>query len=214
MPPPVRTPAGSGWAPPPEWAPPTDAPRRLAGPTATTVGVARRKAWLVLAGMLALLMIYLCVITYWLNVHMVDRYEPAAPGATVVVRDTEYTLLELRRVQALPQGAGETKDPVVGEAYVVAKVRILSHDPEYPKLSCGLTLLGPKDRTWEYSYQSALDPQTEDADYCDAVRTDHPAEVTIGYAIPASDIDQVRGVVVAGYNGSVDRVLVPPHDGG
>lgn len=194
-----------GWVPPTTWAPP-EPPR----PTAPPADGSRSRAWLVLAGMAALLMIYLCIITYWLSIHTTDRFEQVAPETTVAAHYGDYTLLELRRVRSLPGSDGDDGGSEQGEAYVLATLRLVARDPETIASACTIDLLGPNGRVWDYDYQSALDPQTEDADYCDAVRVGQPATVTVGFIIPATDVDRIHGVVISGYNGSKDLVLTPP----
>lgn len=194
------------WLPPTGWAapgPPEPTPH-------TVPRRSRGRGWLLCAGLAALLAIYLTVITYWLTIHTVDRYQQTAPGAPVSTATADFALVSLRRVNALPQGAGETATPKQGEAYVVAQVRLVARDPDLIAVSCALRLLGLDGSTWDYAYLSAADPQAASADYCDSVVVGRPATVTIGYAIPATAVDRIAGVVVQQGNGRRDLVLVPP----
>ena len=199
------------WLPPTGWA---SGPTPAAGPhdpsPVRTARGSRGRAWLLLAGVAALLAIYLTVITYWLTIHTVDRYEQTEPGAAVSTEAADYTLISLRQVTALPGLGGKPADTQPGEGYVLAQVRMVIHDPDLIASSCALDLLGLDGSTWDYEYLSAVDPQTENADYCDAVVVDQPATVTIGYAVPAVAVDRIAGVVVSPGNGQRKPVLVPP----
>lgn len=201
------TDSGPAWLPPTGWPPVPEppAPTPTAGPR-----LSRGNGWLLCSCVAALLAIYLTVITYWLTIHTADRYQQAAPGAQVSTSVGDFELISLRRVSALPRSAGETATPKQGEGYVVAEVRMEVRDPELISVSCALELLGVDGSTWDYEYLSADDPRTADADYCDSVVVGRPATVTIGYALPATELDRIAGVVVTPGNGQRKPVLVPP----
>lgn len=226
-------PAPTEWLPPHEWSPipgaATPQADQSAGHSATSspaTGMAtaqtqgsresvltatpRRRAWLIFANMVALLGIYLSIITYYLTSHMTDRYEQVPPGRTVTAQKTDYTLLELREITAPPSSSGgETDKPEKNTAYAMAKLRVVTHNPEVYSFLCGADLVGPGHRNWGHVYMSTL-PPSKDEDDCENLKLNVPVEVNLAFAYPKRFEGQIVGVGVDPNNGTPDQVLTPP----
>lgn len=203
---------------PQQWAPPqghlrTDVPaaRSRAGARSLLGSSSdRRRAWLVLSCVVALTGIYLSVMTLYLRSHVVDRYEQAAPGASITAVHIDYTLLSLTRVSALPSGSVGDKNPAKsGEAFVLATLRVTPHSQDSLASACSGVLVGAGKRTWDPTYYSSH-ADNVDADYCSDITVDQTVQVTLGYALPQEYLDQVMGIGVQRYNGSPIPVLTPP----
>lgn len=170
----------------------------------------RRRALVMLAGMLALLGIYLSIITFYLASHLNDRYRQVPPGTTVTSMGTDFTLVSLTSVPApLADSGGKTDPPAKNTSYAEAKVRLLPHPGTGLSYPCGaVKLIDIHQRSWESVYSSSL-PPSQDSDFCHGLKTGVPTVATIVFAYPDSSIGAIAGVSVQTYTGAPLPVLVP-----
>lgn len=169
----------------------------------------RRRAWLVLAAVALVSLLYLTGWSIWAHTHTASRYELLPPGAAGSRGGADFRLLSLTRSDRLAGSTGA--DPQVADAgatFVVAQLEVVRRREDETFL-CAVDLLGPDQRVWtattvevQRSVPSCVSGETH---------VGAPRRFEAVFLVPARDADRLVGVALTDRSGPQrSPVLRPP----
>ncbi|MET0693507.1 MAG: hypothetical protein ABWY56_06225 [Propionibacteriaceae bacterium] len=171
----------------------------------------RRRAWCWTACAALLVLIYLTVWTVYSAAHLgsYPRYVQLDPGVAARQFQADFRLLSLVQTEELTAGSGDPQIAAAGAVWVVAELEVTQR-AEDSDFVCSVQLLGPNDRAWEHVTPEVSRPGNI---FCsdDDLQVGQPYRFEQVFEVPASDADQLRGVVVVQRrNTDALQVLTPP----